>query len=119
VDGRHAAAGRWFFFRQSIGHEGDRVRLHRYNLELDPHFDGILGRHTRKPWQRFVTQENTHLVSPEAIDLLDKLLRYDHQERLSPKEAMAHPYFAPVRGASEDVAAEGGPAPQPSAVTSS
>jgi len=87
--------------------------LDKYNLELDPHFDGILGRHTRKAWQRFVTQENTHLVSPEAIDLLDKLLRYDHQERLSPKEAMAHPYFAPVANLAPEAdagAAEGGAA---------
>mmetsp|Transcript_36769 Transcript_36769/g.89500 ORF Transcript_36769/g.89500 Transcript_36769/m.89500 type:complete len:347 (-) Transcript_36769:377-1417(-) len=75
--------------------------LDKYNLELDPHFDGIMGRHTRKAWQRFVTAENTHLVSPEAIDLLDKLLRYDHHERLSPQEAMAHPYFAPVLAAAK------------------
>ena len=27
------------------------------------------------------------------------ILRYDHQERLSAKEAMAHAYFAPVREA--------------------
>ena len=51
----------------------------RYNLELDPHFDGILGRHIRKPWSKFLNPENQHLVSPEAVDLLDKLLRYDHQ----------------------------------------
>jgi casein kinase II subunit alpha len=25
--------------------------------------------------------------------------RYDHQERLTAQEAMAHPYFAPVRAA--------------------
>ena len=73
--------------------------LDKYNLELDPHFDGILGRHARKPWSKFLNQDNQHLVSSEAIDLLDKLLRYDHQERLSPKEAMQHPYFAPVRTA--------------------
>jgi hypothetical protein len=47
----------------------------------DPHFDGILGRHSRKPWHKFVTTENQHLVSPEAIDFLDKLLRFDHQVR--------------------------------------
>jgi len=34
---------------------------------------------------------------PEAIDFLDKLLRYDHQTRLTAKEAMNHPYFYPVR----------------------
>lgn len=37
--------------------------------------------------------ENQHLVSPEALDLLDKLLRYDHQQRLTAAEAMEHPYF--------------------------
>lgn len=37
--------------------------------------------------------ENQRYISNEAIDLLDKLLRYDHQERLTAKEAMAHPYF--------------------------
>jgi len=70
--------------------------LDKYNLELDPHFDGILGRHTRKPWSKFLNPDNQHLVSSEAVDLLDKLLRYDHQERLSPTEAMLHPYFGPV-----------------------
>lgn len=71
--------------------------LDKYNLELDPHFDGLLGRHARKSWQKFINAENQHLVSPESIDLLDRLLRYDHQERPSPVEAMAHPYFAPIR----------------------
>lgn len=37
--------------------------------------------------------ENQHLVSPEALDFLDKLLRYDHYERLTAREAMDHPYF--------------------------
>ena len=37
--------------------------------------------------------DNEHLVTPEALDFLDKLLRYDHQERLTAREAMDHPYF--------------------------
>lgn len=40
--------------------------------------------------------ENQHLVTPEAIDFLDKLLRYDHLDRLTAREAMEHPYFYPV-----------------------
>ena len=40
-----------------------------------------MGTHSKKAWQRFVTPDNTHLVSPEAIDFVDKLLRYDHQVR--------------------------------------
>jgi len=30
---------------------------------------------------------------------VSKLLRYDHQERLTAQEAQAHPYFAPIREA--------------------
>lgn len=55
--------------------------------------------HFRKRWERFVHSENTHLVTAEALDFLDKLLRYDHQERLSAREAMEHPYFYPVKEA--------------------
>jgi len=80
--------------------------LDKYDLELDPHFDGILGSHSRKPWSKFVNSENSHLVTPETIDFLDKLLRYDHQERLTPKEAMEHPFFYPVREAKAKKAEE-------------
>lgn len=52
-----------------------------------------LCRHSRKRWENFIHSENRHLVSPEVLDLLDKLLRYDHQQRLTAKEAMEHPYF--------------------------
>ncbi|CAD5205971.1 unnamed protein product [Bursaphelenchus okinawaensis] len=70
--------------------------IEKYHIELDHRFNEILGRHSRKRWERFVHAENQHLVSPEAIDFLDKLLRYDHQERLTAREAMNHPYFAQV-----------------------
>ncbi|GFH11575.1 uncharacterized protein HaLaN_07094 [Haematococcus lacustris] len=52
--------------------------------------------HSCRPWSKFITPDNQHLASPEALDFLDKLLRYDHQERLTCKEALAHPYFAIV-----------------------
>uniref|UniRef100_A0A915DWZ0 Casein kinase II subunit alpha n=1 Tax=Ditylenchus dipsaci TaxID=166011 RepID=A0A915DWZ0_9BILA len=70
--------------------------IDKYQIELDPRFNDILGRHSRKRWERFVHAENQHLVTAEAIDFLDKLLRYDHQDRLTAKEAMLHPYFQPV-----------------------
>src|ERR1700729_817956 len=50
-------------------------------------------RYSRKPWARFITSENQRYISNEAIDFLDKLLRYDHQERLTAREAQAQPYF--------------------------
>ncbi|KRY56778.1 Casein kinase II subunit alpha [Trichinella britovi] len=71
--------------------------MKKYSIDLDPRFNDILGRHSRKRWERFVHSENQHLVSPEALDFLDKVLRYDHQQRLTAKEAMEHPYLFPIR----------------------
>ncbi|KAJ9094178.1 hypothetical protein QFC19_008029 [Naganishia cerealis] len=67
--------------------------LDRYDIELDEQYDDILGKYPRKPWSRFITSDNQRYISNEAIDFLDKLLRYDHQERLTAKEAQDHPYF--------------------------
>ncbi|XP_042616814.1 casein kinase II subunit alpha'-like isoform X2 [Cyprinus carpio] len=70
--------------------------LNKYHIELDTRFKDLLGQQKRRRWENFVQPENQHLVSPEALDLLDKLLRYDHQQRLTAQEAMEHPYFYPV-----------------------
>ena len=67
------------------------------SIELDPNFENLIGRHSRKPWNKYVTAENQHMVSTEAIDFLDKLLRYDHQERIRVKEAQSHPFFAVLK----------------------
>ncbi|KAI7872567.1 casein kinase II subunit alpha [Spinellus fusiger] len=69
------------------------VYLDKYDIELDQQYHDILGRYPCKPWSKFVNNENHRFVSEEAIDFLDKLLRYDHQERLTAQEAMHHPYF--------------------------
>ncbi|PVV02675.1 hypothetical protein BB560_002868 [Smittium megazygosporum] len=71
--------------------------LQKYNLKLGPHYDNLLSTYPCKSWDKFINADNEHLVSPEAIDFLDKLLRYDHQERLTAKEAMAHPLFDIVK----------------------
>jgi len=72
--------------------------IDKYSIALDQRYEGILGRHSKKAWTSFVKQENQHLVSHDALDFLDRLLRYDHQERLTAEEAMQHPYFNPIRG---------------------
>ena len=71
--------------------------LDKYDVQLDRHYDGILGRHTRKSWHSFVTRDNQHLVTPEALDFLDQCLRYDHKTRITPQDALKHAYFAPVK----------------------
>jgi len=83
-----------------LGTDEMHTYLDKYNLKLDAEFDGLMGPFPRKKWQKFITDENRHLVSEEAIDLLDKLLQYDPQKRLVAREAMAHAYFDPVRKSS-------------------
>jgi len=85
-----------------LGTEGLYRYLDKYQLELDPHFDDILGRHPRRPWAKFVTADNQHLCCPEVIDIIDKMLVYDHADRITPKEAMQHPYFQHVREEDEE-----------------
>jgi casein kinase II subunit alpha len=52
--------------------------LDKYEIELDAQYDDILGRFPKKNWHSFVNSENQRFVTNEAIDFLDKLLRYDH-----------------------------------------
>ncbi|TID31384.1 hypothetical protein CANINC_000013 [Pichia inconspicua] len=81
-----------------LGTDGLHNYLNKYDLILGPEYDG-LGHSARRPWTRFVNEKVVHLVSDEFLDLIDKILRYDHQERLTAREAMDHPYFDPVRKA--------------------
>ncbi|GJY97604.1 calcium/proton exchanger [Tanacetum coccineum] len=60
--------------------------LQRHRLELDPHLVALVGR--LEPWTKFINSDNQHLAVSEAVDFLDKLFRYDHQERPPAKEAM-------------------------------
>ena len=97
-----------------LGTDGLYAYLDKYGITLDPQFSAMIGTyaprylkrtldtdappsHPRKEWHKLVSPENKHLAHPEAIDFLDRLLRYDHQERMTAAEAMQHPYLAPIR----------------------
>jgi len=53
--------------------------------------------HPLVPWRKLVNEGNVHLVDGSGIDLLSKLLVYDHTQRLTAKEAMDHCYFKGIR----------------------
>ncbi|KAA8497829.1 Casein kinase II subunit alpha [Porphyridium purpureum] len=50
-----------------------------------------------RTWKSFVTANNEHLVSDAGLDLLDMMLQFDHQDRVTAKDAMQHPFFDLVR----------------------
>eukprot|EP00434_Breviolum_minutum_P033063 symbB.v1.2.029251.t1/scaffold3178.1/size61925/6 len=71
--------------------------LDAYDLELELEVEQRLGKLPRKPWSSFKNKENADRCSPEALDLIDKMLRYDPAARILPKEAMTHAFFGEVR----------------------
>jgi len=79
-----------------LGGEGLHAYLSKYELQLDPNMDGAIGRHPRRAWQKFVSDVNKHLISAEAIDLVNKMLVYDPVARILPQEAMPHRFFRPL-----------------------
>lgn len=56
----------------------------------------ILNNYPKLPWEAFITQSNDHIAKSEAIDLLDSLLLFDHEARITAKEALGHPYLSLV-----------------------
>ncbi|KAJ6499969.1 kinase-like domain-containing protein [Mycena vitilis] len=82
---------------KTLGTERFDLYLKTYNIHFETDLDPLLVNYPRQPWSRFITAENRSVVSEEGLSLLDKLLRYDHRERLTSKEAEAHPYFNSVR----------------------
>jgi len=50
-----------------------------------------------KPLESFVNSSNHSRVTEEGLDLLKQMLVYDKNGRITPSEAMQHPYFAPIR----------------------
>ncbi|QEU62935.1 Cka1 [Kluyveromyces lactis] len=80
-----------------LGSDDFERYLQKYQITLPDEFIDM-DQYIRRPWQKFVNDSNKHLCgNDDIIDLIDNLLRYDHQERLTCKEAMAHPWFAPIR----------------------
>jgi len=70
--------------------------LNKYNIELERAFDSILDRYVPRHLSRFITHENQHLCSKEALDLTEQMLRMDHAQRILPRECFKHPYFVGI-----------------------
>lgn len=81
---------------QVLGTDNLYQYVDKYSIRLSPEY-GSLGTYAQVPWATFTTPDNAKYVSLEALDLLDHLLRYDHQERFTAVEAMNHPYFSDLK----------------------
>lgn len=97
--------------------------VEKYGLELSNELKAVIRKYTmrtnptghRKPWLSLLAANNNSevgnkkmqpdkarnsmdvLPSQEGLNLLDQLLVYDHELRLTAREAMMHPFFDDVR----------------------
>ena len=69
----------------------------KYHLKLNKETKCLLGHFERRPWTDFVSKTTEKFINDDLFDFLDKTLVYDHNDRLTAKEAMAHKWFDPVR----------------------
>jgi casein kinase II subunit alpha len=79
--------------------------LHAYiskaKIEMTPEIRQVIAKYTlrggkKQSWESLGSSEDV-TPSPEGIDLISKLLVYDHNVRLTAKQAMQHPFFDSVR----------------------
>ncbi|KAH6888715.1 kinase-like domain-containing protein [Thelonectria olida] len=67
--------------------------VEKYGIELDREDAQALEHVPRREWTSFVREENVRTANAEAVDFLDRVVRFDHQDRLTADEALNHPYF--------------------------
>ncbi|KAF8893840.1 kinase-like domain-containing protein [Infundibulicybe gibba] len=82
---------------KTLGTEQFDWYLRRYGIHYETHLKPLLINYPKIHWYQFIAPDNQALVSADAVDLLERLLKYDHHERLTAREAQAHFYFNSVR----------------------
>lgn len=71
------------------------------NVEVTPEIRKVIAKYTlrggkKRPWLSMLPK-GCPVPSEDGIDLLEKLLVYDHDARLTAQQAMRHAFFDPVR----------------------
>ena len=82
-----------------LGEDDLHEYINKYNLKIPKEVKKLMKGYEfdKLPWENFVNNRNKHMITPEALDLLSKMLVYDKNIRIRCKEAMAHAYFNPIR----------------------
>ncbi|KOS17055.1 Casein kinase II subunit alpha [Escovopsis weberi] len=76
-----------------LGVRGLLNYIERYDLDSPEDMDGLAELEERR-WEELVNEENRGYVGDGALDVLEKLVRWDPKERWTAAQALEHPYFA-------------------------
>ena len=70
--------------------------MRKYKLNLPTEAVKLIKPTDVTPWASFITDKNKDRCPAEGLDLLSKMLVYDKNLRITPAQAMEHPFFAPI-----------------------
>ena len=69
-----------------------------FKIEIDSSMKEMIGKHSEKPWEisKLIdkTLANHEEIHTNVVNLLSRLLQYDHTKRITAREALDHPFFA-------------------------
>lgn len=71
--------------------------VEKFQIQLSADMRKAIGSYDVKSFSQFVNKDNCNLCPPDAVDLVQRMLTIDHQERLTAAECLLHPYFDNVR----------------------
>jgi casein kinase II subunit alpha len=94
---------------KALGSESLVKYLDKYGLGLPNEVKNLMKNREfpKIPWSNFVNDRNRAYANDEAMDLLEQMLKFDKNERITPKQAMQHPYFLPVAEMCREQEAQG------------
>ncbi|KAH0795348.1 CMGC family protein kinase [Histomonas meleagridis] len=81
---------------ECLGSKDFEDYLSKYGIPCPSQVADKVKNKPKKQWTEFINETNKEFATPEALDLIDKCIRYDHQERITAKEALEHPFFKNV-----------------------
>lgn len=73
---------------------GDKIMnyVKKYELSVSKDVAMQVSNAKAKPWSKWIDKKRK-VVTPEALDLLEKMLTVDHEMRPTAEEALKHPFF--------------------------
>ena len=80
-----------------IGTDSLREFHRKYNSTVDHATEVLI--YNDRTWypgtgfESMVNKDNYETATDEAVDLINKMLVFDHEHRITARDAMKHPYF--------------------------
>lgn len=80
-----------------VGSEAIENYIAKYKLNPNPAMMSRIAGHKKKEYEQLKKEDTANILTPEAYDLLMRMLTVDHNERISAQEALEHPFFDEIR----------------------